>query len=54
MMKGIYNRLIGYAYLVHLSTHQYEKMMIGKDDTGQKRNTYFSFGKSGDETMMSK
>lgn len=31
-----------------------KKMMIGKDDTGQKRNTYFSFGKSGDETMMSK
>ena len=54
MMKGIYNRLIGNAYLVHLSNHQYERMMKEKDDTVQKRNTYFSFGKPCDETMMSK
>ena len=43
MMKSIYNRLIGNAYLIHLSTYQYERMMKGKDDTGQKRNTYFFF-----------
>ena len=53
-MKGIHNGLIGNAYSVHLSTHQYKRMMKGKDDTGQKRNTYFSFGKPCDETMMSK
>lgn len=52
MMKNKHNKLTDNAYLVHLFTHQYEKMMIEKDDTGQKRNTYFSFGKSGDETMM--
>ena len=54
-MKSIYNKLIGNAYSVHLSTHQHKRMMKGNFTAAQKRNRFsFSFGKSYDETMMNR
>ena len=54
-MKSTHNKLTDNAYSIHLSTHQYKRMMKGLFDTVQKRNTSsFSFEKSYDETMMNR
>ena len=46
MMKNKHNKLTDNAYPVHLSTHQYKRMMKGFFDTAQKRNEFSSsFGR---------